>query len=239
MDSSFSCSVLTTLTGLTSLSLMWPRKRDSAHGSSNVEQQQQQQQEMRHQGQQLQLAISHLKHLKELVISDTLVPASTATTLAQLTGLTALFMESMEPDESWNARAFHNPVTLPSVQHLLLYGQGALHFLAGTHLPQLASLSLDIQLSQGIQQAHLLHDQAAMLQPLAQLRNLKELWLNDCTGLPTSCLESFFRAAVQGSGLEVIVDRSCLEEGGLEQLKATYDSHVQARGANNVPTLRH
>jgi hypothetical protein len=82
------------------------------------------------------------------------------------------------------------------------------------------------------------HLDAGSLQPLAQLCNLERLCFLECSGLTTSCMESFFKTAVQGSGLEVIVDWSCLEEGGLEQLKATYDSLVQARGANNVPTFQ-
>jgi hypothetical protein len=47
---------------------------------------------------------------------------------------------------------------------LNLGGQGALQFLAGAHLPQLAELSLEVRLSQGIQQAHLLEEKAGLLQ---------------------------------------------------------------------------
>jgi hypothetical protein len=160
ISSSFSCATLSALTGLTSLTVTWPQPLIIPQGNSN---EQQQQQEMRQQGQGLQFAISHMEHLKELSFTNILVSASIATALAQLTGLTRLRMYSTEPDDSWYVGACYNPVVLPLV-NLALTGQGALQFLAGTHLPQLASLDLAIRLSQGTKQAHLLQEKAGLLQ---------------------------------------------------------------------------
>jgi hypothetical protein len=145
IDSSFSCTVLTTLVGLTSLGMFWPKQRGSAADTGSAEKQQQQQ-EKQQQGQLLRLAISHLKHLRELSFSNILVPASIATTLGQLTGLTRLWMHKTMPDAAWYSGVCHNPVVLPSVKQLTLYGQAALHFLAGTHLPLLAKVELNAKL---------------------------------------------------------------------------------------------
>jgi hypothetical protein len=177
MDTSFSCAVLATLVGLTKLELKWAtNQQNGSSNSSDVEQQQQRQQqqrqqqqevhqqEMRRQGQGLQLAISHMRHLKELSFHNILVPPGIAGALAQLTGLTGLRMDSIRPEDSWNSGACQVPCVLPSVEYLFLYGQGALQFLTLTHLPQLACMHLDMQPGQVIAQARLLHDHARVLQ---------------------------------------------------------------------------
>jgi hypothetical protein len=76
------------------------------------------------------------------------------------------------------------------------------------------------------------------LQPVAQLCNLQELYFWECTGLTTSCLESFLRAAVQGSGLEVYINfGEGKEEEAVEEMLAMYESLVESVGAKNVPIL--
>jgi hypothetical protein len=72
------------------------------------------------------------------------------------------------------------------------------------------------------------------LMPLAQLHNLCTLYFFDCTGLTTPALESFLRAAVQGSGLSVCVGLGSAEK---EVWQAMYNSLVQSLGAKNVPRL--
>jgi hypothetical protein len=180
IDNTFICSGLSTLTALTSLVLWWPKfQLAPALGISNAEQQlqgqQQQQQQVqlankrarkRQHGQALQLAISHTTHLNQLSFCGISVPAGIADTLAQLTGLTQLHMHKIEPDAAWYSEACHSPVVLPSVQQLVLYGQGALQFLAGTHLPLLTNLRLDIKLGAetGGMQAQLLRSRMSLLQ---------------------------------------------------------------------------
>jgi hypothetical protein len=87
------------------------------------------------------------------------------------------------------------------------------------------------------------HLDADSLQPLAQLRNLKALLFFHCSGLTTSCMELFLRAAVQGNGLEVQLypsaSGSCGErEEEVKEIHAMYHSLVHSLGAKNVPLLR-
>jgi hypothetical protein len=76
---------------------------------------------------------------------------------------------------------------------------------------------------------------ADSLQPVAQLRHLNNLWFYACDGLTTSCLESFLRAAVQGSGLHIMTVGLPTEEEK-RQRRAMYESLIQSKGAQNVPT---
>jgi hypothetical protein len=172
IDSSFNIAGLTTLTALTSLRMWWSKLQlATADGVGTAGQQQQQVQlgereHTRQQGQGLQLATTHLRHLKDLTLYRISVPAGIAEPLAQLTGLTRLCMHKTEPDESWYSSACHNPVMLPSVEQLSLCGRGTLQFLAGTHLPLLANLKLEIKLSAdtAATQAQLLRSRMASLQ---------------------------------------------------------------------------
>jgi hypothetical protein len=197
IDNTFICSGLSTLTALTSLVLWWPKfELAPALGISNAEQQLQGQQQQqvqlankkarkRQHGQALQLAISHMSFCG---ISE---PAGIADTLAQLTGLTQLHMRSTEPDPAWYTGACRSPVVLPSVQQLVLYGQGALQFLAGTHLPLLANLRLDIKLGAetGGMQVQLLRSRMDLLQhchSFAIKGQGKEVYVNEVGSLLTT-----------------------------------------------------
>jgi hypothetical protein len=176
IDSSFSCTSLTTLTALTSLSMRWQKIRRATllqrlfgFGAAGHQQQQVQQDKWEHkrqQGQELQLAISHLRHLKDLAFYRVSMPAGIAENLAQLTGLTRLCMHNTEPDESWYLGACHQPVVLPSVEQLSLHGQKTLQFLAGTHLPLLADVWPNIKLSAdtAARQAQLFRSKMGLLQ---------------------------------------------------------------------------
>jgi hypothetical protein len=81
------------------------------------------------------------------------------------------------------------------------------------------------------------HLDADSLQSVAQLRNVKELYLFDFDGLTSSCMESFLRAAVQGSRLHIMTSGSITAEER-QQRRAMYENLIESLGAQNVPRWR-
>jgi hypothetical protein len=168
------CAGLSRLTGLTSLSMDTPAAlippapvtvsdvptSQRQRRLWQIQQQRQRQQALeqwRQHQQQLQHSLSCMQHLRALDLGNNPVPAGIAHTLEGLSQLTSLLMKNIQADQQWYAAALCRPVLLPCLQLLLVKGEGALQFLAGTYAPVLRELQhLGIPLGTPIDQARVL-----------------------------------------------------------------------------------